>query len=239
MPEAETESLPDRIGAAVLTVAERSGWARVTPAEVALAADLDVHEVLRSHPGHEALVDEAFRYTDRLALAGRTEADPSEPVRDRLFDVLMARFEAMKPFRDAIASYLRGLPLRPVDGLYSALRLGRSMAVTLEAAGVSASGLGGYVRIKGLAYTYLWVLRTFVQDDTPDLARTMAALDKALKTVDDLCGMVPGFGRGGRVKGAEASDAGDGDGVASAPATATPARTTRPGDEPEMPPDDD
>ncbi|GAA0582402.1 hypothetical protein [Caenispirillum bisanense] len=231
MPTSETDSLPDRIGAAVFTVAEAHGWPRVTPAEVALAADLDVHEVLRSHPGHEALVDEAFRYTDRLALSGRTEADPSEPVRDRLFDVLMARFEAMAPYRQAIASYLKGLPLRPFDGLYSAFRLGRSMALTLEAAGLSASGLTGYARIKGLAYTYLWVLRTFVQDDTPDLARTMAALDKALKNLDDLVRMVPGFG-GARVAGSGLEDD-------RPPPTDTPARTTRPGSDPEMPAADD
>lgn len=234
MPAADSDtSLPDRIAVAVFAVAETRGWARVTPAEVALEAGLDVQEVLRSHPGHEALVDEAFRYTDRLALAGRTEADPTEPVRDRLFDVLMARFEAMKPHREAIASYLRGLPLRPFDGLYSAFRLGRSMALTLEAAGLSASGLTGYLRIKGLAYTYLWVLRTFVNDDTPDLARTMAALDKALKNLDDMVSMVPGF-RGNRVKGAAAADE-----FATEPPTATPARPTPRGDEPEVPPSED
>lgn len=232
MPAPETDSsLPDRIAAGVFAVAETHGWARVSPAEVALEAGLDVHEVLRSHPGHEALVDEAFRFTDRMALAGRTEADPTEPVRDRLFDVLMARFESMKPYREAIGSYLRGLPMRPFDGMYSAFRLGRSMALTLEAAGLSASGLTGYLRIKGLAYTYLWVLRTFVNDDTPDLARTMAALDKALKNLDDLVGMVPGF-RGDRVKGTGTDEY-------ESPPQATPARPTPTGDEPEMPPSDD
>lgn len=229
------ESLPDRIGAAVFAVAETDGWPRVTPAEVALRAGLDVHDVLRSHPGHEALVDEAFRYTDRLTLAGRAEADSGEPVRDRLFDVLMARFEAMKPHREAVASYLRGLPMRPFDGLYSAFRLGRSMAVTLEAAGLSASGLGGYARIKGLAYTYLWVLRTFVDDETPDLARTMAALDKALTNLDGIVAMVPGFGRGGRVRGAEPAPPPPPPSAGEAP----PARPTATGDEPEMPPSDD
>ncbi len=231
MTPPDPDSLPDRIGAAVFTVAAAHGWSRVSPAEVALAAGLDVHDVVRAYPGPQALVDEAFRHTDRLALVGRTEADPSEPVRDRLFDVLMARFEAMAPHRQAIASYLKGLPLRPFDGLYSALRLGRSMALTLEAAGLSASGLVGYVRIKGLAYTYLWVLRTFVQDETPDLARTMAALDKALKNLDDFVGMVPGC-RAPR-------GAGPGSGDDRSPPTDTPARPGRPGSDPEMPAADD
>lgn len=253
MPEAQSDSRNDAIGAAVFEVAAAKGWSKVTPAEVALQAGLDVHDVLRTHPGHEALVDEAFRMIDRRALEGRTEATPDEPVRDRLFDVLFARFEALVPYRDPVERYLRGLPMRPMDGMISALRLGRSMALTLEAAGVSASGLFGYARIKGLSYTYLYVLRTFLADDTPDLARTMAALDKALKNVDDLVAMIPGLrGRGVGRPGADAAMAGvdaepatAGAGAAGGPTMRAPgtdapaARTTPTGDEPEIEPGDD
>lgn len=232
----------DAIGSAVFSVAATQGWSRVTPAEVAAHAGLDPQDVARSHPGYEALVDEAFRLIDRQALHGRTEPEPDEPIRERLFDVLMARFEAMKPHRDAIERYIRGLPLHPMNGMVSALRLGRSMALTLEAAGVSASGLRGYVRIKGLAYTYLWVLRVFLKDNTEDLARTMAALDKALKNVDDMVTLIPGLGRSGfcipfagrgrRAPGAKTDAAPPDTGV-------RPARTTPTGDEPEIEPDDD
>ncbi|WP_404383518.1 hypothetical protein [Caenispirillum salinarum] len=247
----------DAIGAAVFAVATAKGWSKVTPAEVAFHAGLDPRDVARSHPGHEALVDEAFRMIDRHALEGRTEPDPSEPVRERLFDVLMARFEALKPHREAVDRYVRGLPLHPMTGMISALRLGRSMALSLEAAGISASGVRGYVRIKGLAYTYLWVLRVFLSDDTEDLARTMAALDKALKNVDDIVAMVPGLGSGGvrnpfAGPGAAAAETGSGmepapgegagpdEPVMKAPGTdARPARTTPTGDEPEIEPGDD
>lgn len=260
MPDTMHDSHADAIGAAVFAVAATQGWSRVSPAEVALEAGLPARDVIRTHPGHEALVDEAFRMIDRKALAGRTEVDPAEPVRDRLFDVLIARFEVMQPYREAVARFLRNMPLHPMDALVSAFRLGRSMALSLEAAGVSVAGPFGYLRIKGLAYTYLWVLRTFVQDDTPDLARTMAALDKALKNVDSLVAMVPGLG--GR-RTAAAPDADDmdpppapaagtsadtepdggatpGGPVRKAPGTSAPAaRTTPTGDEPEIEPGDD
>lgn len=236
MPVSDAPTDHDAIGAAVFAVAATKGWSRITPAEVAFHAGLDPRDVARSHPGHEALVDEAFRMIDRQALEGRTEAEPDEPIREILFDVLMARFEALKPYKAALNRYLRGLPLHPMTGMVSALRLGRSMALTLEAAGVSASGLRGYARIKGLAYVYLWTLRVFLKDDTEDLARTMAALDKALKTVDDLARMIPGLGSSGFCPPFVGNPL---NGKPTREMNASPARPTPTGDELEIGPDDD
>ena len=50
----------------------------------------------------------------------------------------------------------------------------------LTAAGIGASGPRGMVRAQGLALLFGSVLRTWVNDDDPGLARTMAALDRAL-----------------------------------------------------------
>jgi hypothetical protein len=39
---------------------------------------------------------------------------------------------------------------------------------------------------------HLSVLRTFLADDSPDLARTMAALDQGLRRGEQLCRYLPG-----------------------------------------------
>ena len=51
----------------------------------------------------------------------------------------------------------------------------------LRAAGISAEGLEGQVRAAGLAAVYASVFRTWLSDDDPGLARTMAALDRRLR----------------------------------------------------------
>jgi hypothetical protein len=62
------------------------------------------------------------------------------------------------------------------------------------------------LRAQGAALMFARVLRTFVDDDDPGLARTMAALDRALARgqrwvgfLDDLCRFVP-RGRGGPLR---------------------------------------
>ncbi len=64
----------------------------------------------------------------------------------------------------------------------------------LTAADLSASGPKGMVRAQGLALLFASVLRTWVHDDDPGQARTLAALDRALSSgqrwagfLDDLC----------------------------------------------------
>jgi AcrR family transcriptional regulator len=61
-------------------------------------------------------------------------------------------------------------------------------------AGISASGPRGMLRAQGLAALFGGVLRTWIDDEDPGLARTMAALDRALGRgqrfaglLDDLC----------------------------------------------------
>jgi hypothetical protein len=70
----------------------------------------------------------------------------------------------------------------------------RSQQWMLTAAGISASGPRGMLRAQGLAALFGGVLRTWIVDEDPGLARTMAALDRALARgqrfaglLDDLC----------------------------------------------------
>jgi hypothetical protein len=74
-----------------------------------------------------------------------------------------------------------------------------SMAWSLEAAGVSASGLPGIVRTKGLAAIYLSAIRVWLRDDTQDQSETMAYIDKNLKRAESAMSMMP-FRRGWRGK---------------------------------------
>ena len=64
----------------------------------------------------------------------------------------------------------------------------------LHTAGLGTEGVIGAARVAGLASVYACVFRTWLEDDEPGLARTMAALDRrlrrgeqALAMVDDVC----------------------------------------------------
>ncbi|NDH60625.1 MAG: TetR/AcrR family transcriptional regulator [Alphaproteobacteria bacterium] len=165
-------------------IAER-GFAAVTLRDVAQAANLGLADLYRLYPDKTALVAAFVARVDAEVLSGTPrQSDPEETARDRLFDTMMRRYDALRPHRAAlraIGGAFRRDPLLML-GLGPALR--RSMAAMLEAAGVPSDGFSGALRQNGLLALHYAVSRVFDQDETGDLSKTMAALDSRLKSAE-------------------------------------------------------
>ena len=135
---------------------------------------------------------------DRKVLAGLDSDLADELPRERLFDVLMRRLEALAPHKGAIRSLMRSARRNPPLALALNGITMQSMQWMLTAADINATGPGGAVRAQGVALLYASALRTWVDDDDPGLARTMAALDRELARgarwaglLDTLCRLAP------------------------------------------------
>ena len=165
-------------------IAER-GFAGVSLRDVAVTSGLGFAELHRLFPDKAALVAAFVARADEEVLAGTpSESDPEETARDRLFDVMMRRYDALKPYRPAWRAIRAALMRDPVLALSLAPALRKSMATMLEAAGISSDGLSGAVRQNGLAAIHLDVSRAFENDESGDLSKTMAALDGRLKAAE-------------------------------------------------------
>jgi len=168
-------------------------------AEIARAAGVSLAELRDEFGSSFAILAAYVKQVDRAVLAGEDADMAEEPPRERLFDVLMRRIELLTPHKEAVRSLMRSAMRNP--GLALALqRLAlRSQQWMLTAADIGAAGPRGFVRAQGLALLFASVLRTWVDDDDPGLARTMAALDRALARgqrwsglLDELC-RIPAF----------------------------------------------
>lgn len=184
----------DRILDAALKLAGNMRWRDVSMEMIADESGATLGRVYELFPSKAALLNAFIRRTDQAVLAGHDFDDSSEPVRERLLDVLMRRLDALAPHKDAVASITRDLGSDPGALLCSGPAFMNSMAWSLEAAGVSSSGLAGILRIKGLAAIYLSAIRVWMRDDTQDQSVTMAHIDKNLKRAESVISMTP-FGR--------------------------------------------
>ena len=144
---------------------------------------MPILQLYRMYSSKSAVLYGFFRRIDEAVLANPVETAPDERPRDRVFDLLMRRFDALAPHRAAIEALGRELPLDPV-ALAAAARLFRSMRWMLEAAGIPAEGLAGILAVKLTAAAYMATMRTWLRDDSPDLAPTMAALDRRLRGIE-------------------------------------------------------
>jgi AcrR family transcriptional regulator len=184
----------DKIVAALLALLADKSFETIGLADVAARAGVSLAQLRDEFPSTLAIIAAHVKATDRAVLAEDTSDMAEEPERERLFDVLMRRLEILAPHRDAVRSLLRSARRNPPLAMALNRLAVRSQQWMLTAAGIGAAGPRGMMRAQGLAMLFASVLRTWVNDDDPGLARTMAALDRALGRgqrfvglMDDLC----------------------------------------------------
>lgn len=178
---------------AAMTLARDRGWRDLTLADIAAEAGLAISVVYPLYPSKQAILTAFVEQIDAAVLAGGGDAGPEEPARDRLFDVLMRRFDALQPYRAALASIAQDQACDLLGLCCGARRMRRSLAAMLEGAGISAAGCRGRIRVEGLLAIYLIALRAWFRDESEDLGKTMATLDKALARADSLLGRLARF----------------------------------------------
>jgi AcrR family transcriptional regulator len=168
-----------RLVAGLWRVVARYGWDGLTMRRVSAASGVSLAELRGRIPTPSVLLALHGRVVDQQVLEG-TVADTGDTPRERLFDVLMRRIDAMQPHRRGILRLLDEALTDPVLALALAAGLPRSMAWMLEAAQIGTDGFSGALRANGLAAVWLYTVRAWAWDTSEDLGPTMAALDRAL-----------------------------------------------------------
>lgn len=213
---AAAEATAGKLIAAALSLAGERGWRAVSLAEVAERAEVPLSDCYRVIPDKATLLGRLLAATD-VHMLREGAADPHDSTRDRLFDVIMRRFDALQSRRQGMIAILRDLPLDPASAVRLLPKLRRSLVWMLETAGISTAGLKGAVRIRVLGGIYLYGLRAWIDDETPDMARTMAALDRALRRAERLAGLLPHRNRRSRGDSTAAGSASAGPGLSPSP----------------------
>jgi AcrR family transcriptional regulator len=164
-------------------------------AETAKEAGVSLAELRDVFGSTFAILAAHVKRIDRQVPASADDDIAEEPPRERLFDTLMRRLETLEPYKPAVRSLMRSATRNP--GLALALNglSVRSQQWMLSAADIDTAGPRGVVRAQGLAVLFASVLRTWVDDDDPGKARTMAALDRALARGQRWSGFLDGMCR--------------------------------------------
>ncbi len=181
---------------ALMALLSEHSFEQIGLAEVAGKAGIKLSQLRAEFGSTLAILGAHIKDIDRAVLAGGDADMAEEPARERLFDVLMRRLEALAPYRDAVRSLMRSARRNP--GLAFALNAMavRSQHWMLETAGIRASGPRGALRAQGAALMFARVLSVWIDDEEEGLDRTMAALDRGLASgerwagfLDDLCAL--------------------------------------------------
>lgn len=169
---------------ALMALASEERWEDVTLEALAARAGISLAALRAAYDGRLDILADFTRRIDEEVLSGLDPDMAGEAKRERLFDVLFSRFEALGSHKPAIRSIAKAARRDPLLALALNRIVAGSMAWMLTASGIPATGGAGALRAQGLALVWTRVMRTWLDDDDTGLARTMAELDRQLRQAE-------------------------------------------------------
>jgi ubiquinone biosynthesis protein COQ9 len=192
---------------AALDLAVEQGWRNVTFTAIAERTGLGLADLRREFTCKSDILKAFQAEVDAEVLAKTKPATPKQTEqtpRDRLFDLIMTRFEVIAPYKPALARIHADLCCRPGEAAQLLPSTLASQYWMLAAAGAKLEGAGAGLRVTGLAAIYAKVFRVWLDDASAGQDRTMAVLDRKLRTgerwatsmqaaCEDMCRFACGF----------------------------------------------
>jgi hypothetical protein len=171
----------DGVVEALMRLATDRPWNDIELPDIAQEAGLSMVELRDLFPSKGAMLGAFSRMIDRQVLAGASDDLAGEPARERVFDVMMRRLDAMMPYRTALRRISYALRQDPL-ALAALNREGvNSMRFLLASAGIATEGPLSHVKLQGAVIVFANTMQTWLDDEDPALARTMARLDRELR----------------------------------------------------------
>jgi AcrR family transcriptional regulator len=163
-----------------MELAAERRFEEISVRDICKAAGVSLADFRDAFPSKGAVLAGFTRRIDRIVLAQDDGGISEENSRERLFDVLMRRLEALAPYREGLREVISWLRREPAAALAMNQVTLSSMRFMLEAAGIEAEGASGAIKLQGLALAWARLLQIWLDDDEPTLSKTMAELDRVL-----------------------------------------------------------
>ena len=182
-PDAAPTSAPsvkDRIIEALMELSAERDWDDFGLTDIATRAGVSLSEFRDAFPSKGAVLAGFARRIDHIVLKQEGEALADESPRERVFDVLMRRLDAMAPYRLGLQGIMEHVRRDPLTAAALNGVVLNSMRFMLAAAGVDVDGTMAPLKLQGMALSWGRVLHAWLEDEDPGQARTMAALDREL-----------------------------------------------------------
>jgi len=180
MTKKSAKNIKEKAVHAALKCALDKGWEHTSLSDIATASNIPLHELHDYFEDRHDVLAAYGKMIDNKVLKAISKPEDNTSPRDRLFDIIMERFDVLNENREAEQSILRSIRLDPKQGLISLPHICKSMSWMLDASGIDTGGGKGALRVAALTAIYLNTLRTWIDDESADMAKTMATLDKSL-----------------------------------------------------------
>ena len=187
----ENEAVVDAFMTALMT----GPYERISLRSIAEAAKVPLTKLVMHGATRADLLEAFVDRVDAIVLDGDDPSMMEEPPRERLFDVMMRRYDALLPHKLALIQLERDARRDPTLAAQVLRLSGKSLQRMAASVGVDTDGPRGVIVMAGLASIHARVLRTWLKESDEGQAKTMAELDRLLREAEKRIGDLDRFAR--------------------------------------------
>ena len=178
---------------AALNLSASEAWDQVSLLDIAQEAGVDPADITSMFPQKSDIVLSLLQRLDDEILAENFRFDlERDGEKDRLFEIIMFRFDLLEEQRAGYHSMLESLHRTPEKAWRHKREFCYAMRLMLEKAEIEChSVMKEDMLIAALSLVYIVSVKAWMKDDSPDLAKTMSVVDKNLTRMFQFSG---GFG---------------------------------------------
>ena len=165
-----------------------AGWQSIDLEKLSHECDFDVLNVTGGIRNKVDLLVAFSAFID-TTVSQSIDADLKDdqiPIRERLLEALLIRFEALAPYKTGVIKLMKTFPPNPTFVVIGSKSLKLSMEATLTAVGLEAKGIQGAIRLKGLCMIFMSGVCAWAKDNSEDLSATTRILDERLKQTENI-----------------------------------------------------
>ena len=186
-----TTDTDKRIISATLKLAETITWQELTIDKIAKAAKVEPSILLQNFSSKLSILEAFNRQLDSNIRQEFAETKNLGSVREKLFDIIMTRFDHLNSYKQALKSiYKATIPYDLHAAICGLNNVTYSMKIVLNMAEISTKTPLGCIRTKLLSVIFIRSFATWLSDDSADMAKTMAKLDRDLAKAERLSNLV-------------------------------------------------
>lgn len=169
---------PQQVFEAAFALLAEKGLGKLRLSAIARRLSIPVKGLYKEYPTVEALLFRFLDHVDQAMIETVTPVDAEGEKRDLYFDMLMARFDCFQEHREGVVRWFADLSRFPQLWVTHMCRWDQSLSLMLDIA--QDSPLFPMKKI-GLAGIDAATMRSWLKDDTEDMAKTMVTLDQMLE----------------------------------------------------------
>ncbi|RDJ25308.1 TetR/AcrR family transcriptional regulator [Bosea caraganae] len=169
------------VGALFKLAADRP-WDEIELTDIATEAGVSLAALRNLFPSKLAILGGLTRIVDEAVLAGTSDDLAAEPARERMFDLVMRRLDALTPYKEGLRKIMPVLRRDPLTLAALNRASVNSWRYMLASVGIPTEDRLGPVRVQGAVLLMARVAETWLDDDEAEQSRTLARLDRELKT---------------------------------------------------------